>query len=62
MSGAPIAGKAIAASASWERHREIGVHASALSGAFRFRGSGHDVDCYVFGHDEAPLVCEVKAR
>jgi hypothetical protein len=26
-----------------------------LSGASRFRGSGHDVDIYVFGADEAPL-------
>jgi hypothetical protein len=33
-----------------------------LSGASRFRGSGHDVDVYVFGHDEAPCVCEVKSR
>jgi Holliday junction resolvase len=47
-----------------ERHRSIGVHAERypLSGASRFRGSGHDVDVYVFGHDAAPLVAEVKAR
>ena len=47
-----------------ERHRAIGVHAERypLSGASRFRGSGHDVDVYAFGHNEAPLVAEVKAR
>ena len=47
-----------------ERHRAIGVHAERypLSGASRFRGSGHDVDVYAFGRDEAPLVAEVKAR
>jgi hypothetical protein len=47
-----------------DRHRALGVHAERypLSGASRFRGSGHDVDCYVFGTDEAPLVCEVKGR
>ena len=33
-----------------------------LSGASRFRGSSHDIDCYVFGIEEAPLVCEVKGR
>jgi hypothetical protein len=30
--------------------------------ANRFRGSGHDVDLYVFGTEEAPLVAEVKSR
>ena len=30
--------------------------------ASRFRGSGHDLDLYVDGRDEAPLVAEVKAR
>jgi hypothetical protein len=45
-------------------HRELGVHAERypLSGASRFRGSSHDVDIYVFGEDEAPLVAEVKSR
>lgn len=46
------------------RHRDLGVHAERypLSGASRFRGSGHDVDLYLFGQDEAPLVAEVKSR
>jgi hypothetical protein len=45
-------------------HRAIGVHAERypLSGASRFRGSGHDIDLYPFGRDEPPLVCEAKAR
>ena len=31
-----------------DRHKELGVHAERypLSGASRFRGSGHDVDLY----------------
>jgi hypothetical protein len=33
-----------------------------LSGASRYRGNGADVDLYVFGPDNAPIVCEVKAR
>jgi Holliday junction resolvase len=47
-----------------DRHKEIGLHAERypLSGASRFRDSGHDVDLYPFGRDECPLVCEVKAR
>ena len=47
-----------------ELHKAIGVHAERypLSGASRFRGSGHDLDVYARGRDEAPLVCEVKAR
>ena len=47
-----------------ERHQAFGVHAERypLSGASHFRGSGHDVDLYVFGRDEAPLVAESKAR
>jgi Holliday junction resolvase len=47
-----------------DRHRAIDVHAERypLSGASRFRGSGHDVDIYAFGRDQAPLVAEVKAR
>jgi Holliday junction resolvase len=47
-----------------ERHKALGVHAERypLSGASRFRGSGHDVDIYAFGSEEAPLVAESKAR
>jgi hypothetical protein len=47
-----------------DRHKAIDVHAERfpLSGASRFRGSGHDVDLYPFGRDAAPLVAEVKSR
>jgi hypothetical protein len=47
-----------------DRHKAINVPAERypLSGASRFRGSGHDVDLYPFGRDAAPLVTEVKAR
>jgi hypothetical protein len=46
------------------RHIELGIKAERYpaSGATRFRGSGHDVDVYAFGSDEAPLVAEVKGR
>jgi Holliday junction resolvase len=45
-------------------HCELGIRAERypLSGASRFRGSGHDIDLYVRGNDAAPLVAEVKAR
>lgn len=45
-------------------HVAIGIHAERypLSGASRFRGSGHDIDVYARGRDEAPLVAEVKGR
>jgi Holliday junction resolvase len=45
-------------------HLQLGVHAERypLSGASRFRGSGHDLDIYALGQDEAPLVAECKAR
>jgi len=45
-------------------HRDIGIHAERypLSGASRFRNSGHDLDIYANGRDQAPLVAEVKAR
>ena len=45
-------------------HKALGVHAERYphSGANRFRGSGHDLDIYAFGKDEAPLVAEVKSR
>jgi len=47
-----------------DRHRDLGIKAERypLSGASRFRGSGHDVDIYAFGADAAPLVAEVKKR
>jgi hypothetical protein len=46
------------------RHIALGIRAERypLSGASRFRGSGHDIDLYAFGKDEAPLVTEVKSR
>ena len=45
-------------------HRELGIHAERypLSGASRFRNSGHDIDLYIGGADAAPAVAEVKAR
>jgi hypothetical protein len=45
-------------------HQAIGIHAERvpLSGASRYRNSGHDIDVYAFGSDQAPLVAEVKAR
>ena len=47
-----------------ESHRALGIPAERypLSGASHFRDSGHDIDLYVFGKDEAPLAAEVKAR
>jgi hypothetical protein len=41
-----------------ERHQALGVHAERypLSGASRFRGSGHDIDLYALGREAAPLV------
>lgn len=47
-----------------QRHMDLGIRSERypLSGASRFRGSGHDVDIYVFGQDEAPIVAEVKSR
>lgn len=47
-----------------ELHRDLGIHAERvpLSGAVRYRGNGADVDVYVRGRDEAPLVAEIKAR
>ena len=46
------------------RHKVLGIHAERypLSGASRFRGSGHDIDIYVFGRNETPVVAEVKGR
>ena len=47
-----------------ERHKALGIHSERypLSGASRFRGSGHDIDVYLFRREQAPLVAEVKAR
>jgi hypothetical protein len=47
-----------------ERHGLLGIRAERypLSGASRFRGSGHDIDIYLFGKDDAPLRAEVKGR
>ena len=47
-----------------DRHKALGVHAERypLSGASRFRGSGHDLDLYIFGREKAPAVAEVKGR
>jgi Holliday junction resolvase len=47
-----------------ERHSAIGIHAERypLSGASRFRGSGHDIDIYLLGKDQAPIKAEVKGR
>jgi Holliday junction resolvase len=47
-----------------DRHSAMGIHAERypLSGASRFRGSGHDVDIYLFGSDEKPIKAEVKGR
>ena len=44
------------------RHEEIDVRAERypLSGASRFRGTGHDLDIYAFGREQAPIVAEVK--
>src|SRR5262245_55307586 len=45
-------------------HKAAGIRAERypLSGATHFRNSGHDVDIYAFGEEEAPAVAEVKAR
>ena len=40
-----------------DAHKLVGIYAERypLSGASRFRGSGHDLDVYLFGRDEARL-------
>jgi Holliday junction resolvase len=45
-------------------HKALGIFAERypLSGSSHFRGSGHDVDIYPFGRDEAPMVSESKSR
>lgn len=47
-----------------DRHKAIGIHPERypLAGASRFRGSGHDIDIYAPGREQAPLVAELKAR
>ena len=47
-----------------DRHKALGTHAERypLSGASKFRGSGHDIDIYLFGREDAPIVAEVKSR
>jgi Holliday junction resolvase len=47
-----------------DRHKALGIHAERypLSGASKFRSSGHDVDIYLFGREEAPTIAEVKSR
>jgi hypothetical protein len=47
-----------------DRHRAIGVHAEGypLCGSTPLCGSGHGVDVYAFGPDEAPLVAGVRGR
>jgi hypothetical protein len=46
------------------RHQDLGIRAERypLSGATHFRGSGHDLDLYIWGSDAAPAVAEVKGR
>jgi len=46
------------------RHTALGIRFERypLSGASRFRGSGHNIDIYAYGEHESPLVVEVKSR
>jgi len=46
------------------RHRELGFRCERYpsSGATHFRNSSHDLDVYLNGPEEAPLVFESKAR
>ena len=44
-------------------HKEIGVYAEKVAGSGAFTGArGRDVDVYIRGRDEAPMVSEVKAK
>lgn len=45
-------------------HQELGIHGERvpMSGALRYRNNAYDLDLYIDGQDEAPLVCEVKGR
>jgi Holliday junction resolvase len=47
-----------------DRHEAIGIHAERYpqSGGTKFRNSGHDIDIYANGRENAPLVAECKAR
>jgi hypothetical protein len=38
------------------------IRQASLAELGRFSGSGHDIDIYVSGRDNAPAVAEVKAR
>ena len=40
----------------------VGGGIAGLCAAIALRGSGHDVDLYIFGCDETPTIAEVKAR
>jgi Holliday junction resolvase len=44
-------------------HKTAGIHAERvpMSGASAYTHDA-DIDVYAFGKDEAPLICEVKAR
>jgi hypothetical protein len=45
-------------------HLEAGIHCERvpLSGAARYQGNGGDIDLYIRGRDNAPLICESKSR
>jgi hypothetical protein len=45
-------------------HKAEDVHAERvpLSGAMAYRENGEDVDVYILGRDETPLVCQVKRQ
>lgn len=47
-----------------QKHIAMGVFAERvpLSGGAHYKQQGHDIDVYARGKDEAPLICEVKAR
>jgi hypothetical protein len=64
MSGARHRRKATALSARLSIDTKRCIHAERypLSGASQFRDSGHDVDIYLFGRDQAPAEAEVKGR
>ena len=45
-------------------HLALGIHSERvpLSGASRYQDNGGDIDIYVNGREEAPIIGEVKAR
>lgn len=49
---------------SVSRHKALGIAAERypLSVASPFRSSGHDVDIYLFGRDEASAIAEVQGH